>query len=234
MERQEGRHKFSIKALAEADRPREKLLLHGRRLLTDAELIAIIIGSGNKLENAVELGKRILSFYVNDLTRLSKATVSEFSKFKGIGKTKALMIIAALELGRRRKKVPDHKLRKINSSKDAELVIRPQLADLNHEEFWIILLNRSNLIIGKQLVSKGGQSGTVVDPKIIFKMAIEQHAAALILAHNHPSGNLKASKADVEITKKLISAGLMLELPILDHLIITDNGFLSFADEGMM
>lgn len=231
---EEKGQKFNIKALAVEDRPREKLLLHGRRLLSDAELLAIIIGSGNKLENVLELSKRILGFYVNDLTRLSKATVGEFAKFKGIGEIKAVTIIAALELGRRRKKIPDRKLHLVSSSKDAELIIRPLLADLIHEEFWILLLNRSHHVIGTQLVSRGGQSGTVVDPKIIFKLAIEQHAAALILAHNHPSGNLKASKADIEITKKLIAAGHLLEMPILDHLIITDDAYMSFADEGMM
>jgi DNA repair protein RadC len=227
-------NKINIKALAEGDRPREKLLVHGPRLLSDAELIAIMIGSGNKLENAVDLGKRILSFYVNDLTRLSKATVSEFSKFKGIGKAKAITIIAALELGRRRKEVSNHKLQKITSSRDADVAIRPQLADLVHEEFWMILLNRGNLIIGKQLISKGGQSGTVVDPKMIFKIAIEQNAASILLAHNHPSGNLKASRSDIELTKKLVAAGNLLELPVLDHLIITDSGYLSLADEGLM
>lgn len=227
-------NKIKIKALALADRPREKLLLHGRRLLSDAELIAIIIGSGNKLENAVDLGKRILRFYMNDLTGLSKGTVSEFSKFRGIGKAKAITIIAALELGRRRKEVSNRKQQKIISSKDADLVIRPELADLMHEEFWMILLNRGNFVIDKQLISKGGQSGTVVDPKIIFKIAIEQNAAAIVLAHNHPSGNLRASQSDIDITKRLIAAGAMLELPVLDHLIITDNGFLSFADEGLM
>lgn len=230
----DNEYKINIKELAAADRPREKLLLHGRRVLSDAELIAIVIGSGNKLENAVELSKRILGYYVNDLTRLSKATVSEFSKFKGIGKAKALTIIAALELGRRRKEVANDKLRRITSSKDIELIIRPELSDLVHEEFWVILLNRAHLVIGKQLISKGGQSSTVVDPKIVFKIALEQNAANIILAHNHPSGNLTASEEDIKLTKKLVKAGMMLDLPVLDHLIITENGFLSMADEGLL
>lgn len=231
---EDRRQKMKIKALAEGDRPREKLLLHGSRTLSDAELLAIIIGSGNLGENAVELSKRILSFYVNDLTRLSKATVGEFSKFRGIGETKALTIIAALELGRRRKRVLDHKLHRIVSSKDAEILIRPLLSDLCHEEFWLILLNRRNAVIGYHLISKGGQAGTIVDPKIIFKTAIDQNAAYIILAHNHPSGNLNASEADVSITKKLVKAGLMLELPVLDHLILTDSGYFSFADSKLI
>jgi DNA repair protein RadC len=226
--------KIKMKALAEGDRPREKLLLQGRRALSDAELLAIIIGCGNLTENAVDLSKRVLSFYVNDLTRLSKATANEFLKFKGIGTAKAVTIIAALELGLRRKRVPDHKLHQIISSKDAELIIRPLLADLSHEEFWIILLNRGNLVIGHQLISRGGQAGTVVDPKIIFKVAIEQNAAYIILAHNHPSGNLVASAADISITKKLVKAGSMLELPVLDHIILTDSGYLSLADSKLM
>lgn len=166
--------KIGIKAWAEADRPREKLLLQGRRQLTDAELIAILIGSGSRTETAVDLSKRILSFYQNDLAKLSKLNVKELSKFKGIGEAKAIAIVAALELGRRRKEIEEDGPIKITSSKDAYFILKPELTDLPHEEFWVLLLNRANFVIGKQFISKGGQAGTVVDPKIIFKVAIEQ------------------------------------------------------------
>lgn len=226
--------KLGIKAWAEADRPREKLLLQGRRQLTDAELIAILIGSGNRNETAVDLSKRMLNHYQNDLAKLAKLSVKELSKFKGIGEAKAISIIAALELGRRRKETIEEGPVKITCAKDAYLVIKPELEDLQHEEFWILLLNRANFVIGKHFISKGGQSGTVADPKVIFKTALENNAAYIILAHNHPSGNLKASSADINLTKKLVQAGLMLEIPIYDHLIITDHTYLSMADEGLM
>ncbi|KQC00287.1 DNA repair protein RadC [Pedobacter sp. Hv1] len=224
--------KLGIKAWAEADRPREKLLLQGRRQLTDAELIAVLIGSGNKTETAVDLSKRILKHCQNDLAKVAKLTVKELSRFKGIGEAKSIAIVAALELGRRRKDKEEQRLEKITSSRDAYLVLHPELADLAHEEFWVLLLNRANLVICKQFISKGGQSATVVDPKIIFKVAIEQNAASIILAHNHPSGNLKPSLSDISITKKMMEAGLLLEIPVVDHLIITDHYFVSFADEG--
>ncbi len=227
-------NKLGIKAWAEADRPREKLILQGRRSLTDAELIAILIASGNKTETAVDLSKRILSSYQNDLSRLSKLSVKELSKFKGIGEAKAIAIIAALELGRRRKETIEEAPQVVKSSKDAFLALSSVFSDLPHEEFWVLLLNRANFIMSKQFISKGGQAGTVVDPKIIFKVALEHNAASLIVAHNHPSGNLKPSEADITLTKKLKQAGLMLDLPVYDHLIITDNGFLSMADEGLM
>jgi DNA repair protein RadC len=226
--------KLGIKAWAEADRPREKLLLHGRRQLTDAELIAILIGSGSKTETAVDLSKRILGFYQNDLAKIAKLSVKELSKFKGIGEAKAISIVAALELGRRRKEVENENPQKIFSSKDAYLILKSEFEDLPHEEFWVLLLNRASLVIGKHFISKGGQAGTVVDPKIIFKIALEHNAAYIILAHNHPSGNLKPSTEDISITKKLKESGLLLEIPIFDHLIITDHTYLSFADEGLM
>lgn len=226
--------KLGIKAWAEADRPREKLLLHGRRQLTDAELIAILIGSGSRTETAVDLSKRILSFYNNDLAKVAKLSVKELSKFKGIGEAKAISIVAALELGRRRKETEKEGPVKITCSKDAYEVLKSELEDLPHEEFWILLLNRANFVISKQFVSKGGLSGTVADPKIIFKIAIENNAAHIVLAHNHPSGNLKASAADIALTKKMVQSGLLLEIPIYDHLIISDHSYLSMADEGLM
>ena len=227
--------KLGIKTWPFADRPREKLILQGRRALTDAELIAILIGSGNKTETAVDLSKRILAHYQNDLAKLAKLGIKELSKFKGIGMAKALGIVAALELGRRRKdKESDKLLPKITSSTDAHVIFRTELADLAHEEFWILLLNKANRVMAKQRISAGGQSMTIVDPKLIFKIALEHNAASIILGHNHPSGNLHASTADMHITKKLVEAGKLLELPVLDHIILTDHSFISMADEGLI
>ncbi|RVU00210.1 JAB domain-containing protein [Mucilaginibacter limnophilus] len=227
-------NKISIKAWAEEDRPREKLSGQGRRSLTDAELIAILIGSGSRDESAVELSKRILHRYDNDLNKLGKATIADLCKFKGVGEAKAISIIAALEIGRRRADTDIKVLDEITASRDAYNIMRRHLADLNHEEFWIILINRANKVITKELVSKGGLSGTVADPKIIFHMALQHQASAIILIHNHPSGNLKPSQLDIELTKKIANAGRMLDINVLDHLIITDSGFYSFADEGVM
>lgn len=226
--------KLGIKAWAEADRPREKLLLQGRRQLTDAELIAILIGSGSRNETAVDLSKRILGFYQNDLAKVAKLSVKELSRFKGIGEAKAISIVAALELGRRRKEVENDAPLKISCSRDAYLMLKSEFEDLPHEEFWILLLNRANFVIGKHFISKGGQAGTVADPKLIFKIALEHNAAYIVLAHNHPSGNLKPSNADLSLTKKLKESGLLLELPIFDHLIITDHSYLSMADEDLI
>jgi DNA repair protein RadC len=224
--------KIGIKSWAEEDRPREKLSAQGRRALTDAELIAILIGSGSRNETAVELSKRILHHYDNDLNKLGKASINELSNFKGIGEAKAISIIAALEIGRRRNdfetKAPDT----ILSSKDAYNIMRRLLVDLNHEEFWIILIGRSQKVLAKELISKGGLSTTVVDPKVIFGMALQHQATGIIMIHNHPSGSLKPSQQDVNLTRKLSEAGKLLEIKILDHLIISDNGFYSFADDG--
>jgi DNA repair protein RadC len=226
--------KLGIKLWAEEDRPREKLLLHGRRHLTDAELIAILIGSGNRQETAVDLSKRILASTANDLDTLGKASINELSKFKGIGAAKAISIVAALELGRRRKDTPVTKVLKISCARDAYDILAPLMTDLHHEEFWILILNRANFVKGKLMISKGGQSGTVVDPKIIFKAALDWNAASIILAHNHPSGNSKPSAEDLKVTKRLVEAGKMMDLPVLDHLIIADRLFFSFADEGLL
>ncbi len=226
--------KISIKSWAEEDRPREKLSGQGRRSLTDAELIAILIGSGSRTESAVELSKRILHHYGNDLNNLGKASIAELSKFKGIGEAKAISIIAALEIGRRRNetevKAPDI----ITCSKDTYNLMRRHLMDLNHEEFWIVLLAQSSRVIAKELISKGGINGTVADPKIIFGMALQHSATSIIMVHNHPSGNLKASQQDIDLTKKITNAGRMLDIQVLDHLIITNNGYYSFGDEGLI
>ncbi len=225
---------LTIKSWAEEDRPREKLSQQGRRFLSDAELIAILIGSGSRNESAVELSKRILHACNHDLNQLGKLSIQELSKFKGIGEAKAISIIAALELGRRRKDAIAPDQVKVKSSKDVYQAIGSQFEDINHEEFWVLLLNRANKITSKHLISKGGQAGTIADPKIIFNVALENHAAYIIMAHNHPSGNLKPSQADLNLTSKLKSAGQLLDIPVLDHLIISDNGFFSFADEGIL
>jgi len=226
-------NKIGIKSWAEEDRPREKLAGQGRRALTDAELIAILIGSGSRNETAVELSKRILHHYDNDLNKLGKASIGELSNFKGIGEAKAISVIAALEIGRRRNdfetKTPDF----IKSSRDAYNIIRRHLVDLNHEEFWIILTGRSQKVLGKELLSKGGLSETVVDPKIIFGMALQHQATGIIMIHNHPSGSLKPSQNDIYLTKRIGDAGKIMGINILDHLIVSDEGFYSFADEGL-
>jgi DNA repair protein RadC len=226
--------KISIKSWAEEDRPREKLSTQGRRALTDAELIAILIGSGSSTESAVELSKRILHHYDNDLNKLAKASIAELSNFRGIGEAKAISIIAALEIGRRRNETEIKAIETILSSRDGYNLMRRHLVDLNHEEFWIILLGRASKVLGKELISKGGLSGTVADPKIIFHVALQHQASGIILVHNHPSGNLKPSHQDISLTKKLSDAGKMLDIQIFDHLIITDNAYFSFGDESLL
>lgn len=224
----------SIKFWAEADRPREKLLLKGRSVLSDAELIAILISSGNKEHSAVELSKKILDRASNNLNELGKLSVKDLMKFKGIGEAKAIGIVAALELGRRRKGSDMIKRQKITSSKDIFELFKPMLTDLAHEEFWVLLLNRANKVIKPLRISQGGVSGTVADSKIIFLSAIESLASSIILCHNHPSGNLKPSDSDISLTRKLKEAGKVLEIAVLDHIIFSDNGYYSFADEGLM
>lgn len=225
---------ISIKSWAEEDRPREKLSGQGRRALTDAELIAILIGSGSRNETAVELSKRILIHYDNDLNKLGKASIAELCKFKGIGEAKAISIIAALEIGRRRGETETKAPDEIRSSRDGYNVMRRHLMDLNHEEFWIMLIGRSNKVLAKELVSKGGLSGTVADPRIIFHIAIQHQASNIIMVHNHPSGSLKPSREDLMLTKKIVDAGNLLDIKVLDHLIITDAGYFSFGDEGLL
>lgn len=224
--------KLSIKQWAEEDRPREKLMLKGKANLSNAELLAIIIGSGYKDVSAVGLAKMILSDYDQSISRLARLNVSDFKKYKGIGEVKALSIVAALEIGRRREKVPPGSKKRITSSSDAFEFLKPNMSDLNHEEFRILLLNRNNVLIKIEIVSIGGVSGTVVDPKIVFKKALDNNSCSIILAHNHPSGNVKPSDADIRITDKLVRAGNNLDIKVLDHLIIGDNEYYSFADEG--
>jgi DNA repair protein RadC len=224
----------NIKSWAEADRPREKLLLHGRHTLSDAELLAILLRTGTKNHSAVNVARDLLIESGNDLTILSRLNAREMAKIKGIGLVKAVTLVAALELGRRRREAEALKKEKIASSKDVCDLMQPHLADLIHEEFWILLLNRANHIILKKNVSSGGISGTVVDPRLIFKAAIEHNASGIILCHNHPSGNTKPSEADIQLTRKLRDAGKNLDIDILDHLIIAGQQYYSFADEGII
>lgn len=225
---------FSIKNWSQDDRPREKLRDKGKVTLSDAELVAILIGSGSRNESAVELCKRILASVNNNLSALGKLSLKQLMEFKGIGEAKAISIIAALELGRRRRGEEALQLDKIDSSQSVFELMQPVIGELAHEEFWIIYLNNSNKVLHKNQLSKGGITGTLVDVRLVFKMAIEVGAVGIILAHNHPSGTLKPSEADKQITKKLKNAGESLDIKILDHLIITENAYFSFADEGML
>ena len=223
---------FPINNWSEDDRPREKLMLKGKIALSDAELIAILIGSGSRNESAVALSKRILSS-VDSLNGLGKMSVSQLINFKGIGEAKAITIIAALELGRRRRAEDAVDLVKVTSSKKVFEMMQPIIGELTHEEFWVLFLNNSNKIISKSQLSKGGITGTIVDARLVFKLALENGATGLILCHNHPSGNLQPSDADKEITKKLKLAGESLDVKVLDHLIITETKYYSFVDEGI-
>jgi DNA repair protein RadC len=226
--------KRPITTWAEDDRPREKLLLKGRSSLSDAELIAILIGSGSTNETAVALSQRILGAVNNNLNELAKCSLSDLMKFKGIGEAKAVTIAAALELGRRRQSSDIVERFVIGSSRDAFQLAAPILADLSHEEFWLLLLNKSNKVIAKEKMSSGGTDATVVDVKLVFGKAIEKRASAIIVCHNHPSGNTKPSQADIDLTKRLKSAGEILGISLLDHLIVAESGYFSFADEGLM
>ncbi len=225
---------FSIKDWADDDKPREKLVQKGRSVLSDAELIAILIGSGSRDESAVDLSKRILAATENSLNELGKLTIKQLMEFKGIGEAKAVTIAAALEIGRRRRGGPAQKVSKINSSAGVFELLQPILGELPHEEFWIVYLNNSNKILHKEQLSKGGITGTLVDVRLVLKQALAYGAVGLILAHNHPSGTLKPSSADKQITSKLKTAATALDIKILDHLIITEKAYFSFADEQML
>ncbi|MEZ0541621.1 RadC family protein [Fibrella arboris] len=224
----------SIKSWAEEDRPREKLMLKGTAALSDAELVAILINSGTAELSAVDVARKVLEGVGNNLHELAKRSVKELSKFRGIGEARAISIVAALELGRRRREQAPLERNRITCSRDAYLEIRPYLMDKPHEEFWVLLLNRANEVLRPVQISAGGVSGTVADPRLIFKVGLEYLASGVILAHNHPSGNLTPSQADRELTRKLKEAGRFLDIPVLDHLIVTDRTYLSFADEGIL
>ncbi len=228
------RDQFHIRNWAEEDRPREKLLNKGKSTLTDAELLGILIRTGTKSLNAVDLAKRVLNEFNQDLNVLATLDAKELERIRGIGKAKAIAIVTAFELGRRRNEiVPDRKF-KITSSSDVYKLMRPVLLDQPTEYFWVILLNRANKVIKKLPISMGGVSGTIADPKVIFKNALDSLASGIILVHNHPSGTLKPSEADIRLTRQLKSSGKMLEIPVLDHLIFTDESYFSFTDEGIL
>ncbi|MDW8331095.1 MAG: DNA repair protein RadC [Cyclobacteriaceae bacterium] len=225
---------LNIKKWAEEDRPREKLLLKGKASLSDAELIAILIGTGTASQSAVDLAKQILLSVDNNLDELAKLSVADLTKIKGIGEAKAIAIVSALELGRRRKDFTEKERPKINSSRLAFEEVKADLLDLPQEEFWILLLNRATQLIKKQKVSVGGIHATYVDAKVIFKYTLEAGASNIILAHNHPSGNSTPSPADLELTRKLKEGGKLLDIQLIDHIIVAGKSYLSFADEGLL
>ena len=226
--------RISIKNWAIDDQPREKLINKGREALSDAELLAVLLRSGTPTQSAVELGRLLLQKVDHNLIALSKLTVDDLMRFKGIGEAKAVSIIAALDLGMRRRSAEVPQRKSIVSSRDAFEILYANVVDCLYEEFWILLLNHANRKMSVEQISEGGQAGTVVDPKRIFKLALEQNAAGIILCHNHPSGNLSPSQADKDLTDKLVKAGKFLDIKVLDHLIIADENYFSFADQGLM
>jgi len=226
--------KLSIKDWALEDRPREKLMYKGVKSLSSAELLAIIIGSGNQKQSAVELSKLILSHCDNDLNQLAKKSIHDLIKIRGIGEAKAIGIISALELGRRQKSFPAKQKQKITCSRDAFDLISPYVENIGHEEFWVVFLNRANKIVEIKNVSSGGITGTVFDVRLVFKDALLLEATNLILCHNHPSGNLQPSNADKDITSRTIEAGKLMNISVLDHIIIAEDQYFSFADESLI
>jgi DNA repair protein RadC len=223
-----------IRLWAEDDRPREKLQVKGKRALSNAELLAILLGTGSKENSAVELSKLILNASGGKLKELSRLSVADLMKNKGIGAAKAVTLIAALELANRAGAEDSLSRKQVSCSRDVYTFFSPILRDSAYEEFWILLLNRGNKIINSICISQGGLSGTVADPKKIFKTALEQYSASVILCHNHPSGNVKPSESDIRLTQKLKKAGSFLDLPVIDHIIIGDGSYFSFADEGIL
>ena len=230
----ENQTHLNLKSLAQDDRPREKLVALGRQSLSDAELLAIILGSGNKTETAVQLAQRMLHQNKNNINEVAKLSLNDLKKFKGIGIVKAINIAASFELGRRKSDLDSLERIKITSSKTAYQLLQKRLSDLPHEEFWLFILNRANQVIKEEFISKGGISGTIVDVRLICKSAIENNASGIIIAHNHPSGQIIPSKQDKEITIKLKSALILFDVSLLDHLIIGDLNYFSFADENLL
>ena len=225
---------FSIKHWSNDDKPREKLVHKGKSVLSDAELIAILIGTGGRNESAVELAKRILASANNNLNELGKLSIKQLMQFKGIGEAKAVTIAAALEIGRRRRGETAQKITKITSSNSVFELLQPMMGELPHEEFWIVYLNNANKVMLSALLSKGGITGTLVDVRLVLKQALELGAVGLILAHNHPSGTLRPSEADKQVTSKLKLAAEALDIKVLDHVIITQQDYFSFADNAML
>jgi len=230
----EKQSSFSIKNWSQDDQPREKLRDKGKAALSDAELVAILIGSGNREESAVKLCQRILASVDNNLSELGKLSIKQLMEFKGIGEAKAITIVAALELGRRRRGEEALNKKKITSNASVFELMQPIIGELPHEEFWIVYLNNSNKVIQKHQLSKGGITGTMVDVRLVLKTALEVGATGIILAHNHPSGTLKPSEADKQLTTKLSVAAKSLDIKVLDHLIITEKAYFSFADENIL
>ncbi|MGZ3838141.1 MAG: RadC family protein [Flavisolibacter sp.] len=229
---QEG--KYAIKQWAKDDRPREKLRDKGPAVLSDSELLAILIHNGTREKSAVDLGKEMLRLAKDNLNELGKLSVKEFMRIKGIGEAKAICVAAALELGRRRQALPSREKAVVNSSADVAFYLQSLLRDYRHEVFAVLFLNRSNKVNHFQIISEGGITGTVADPRIILKKALEEDAVSLILCHNHPSGSLRPSRADEDLTLKIREAAKYLDIRILDHLIVSDEGYYSFADEGIL
>ena len=225
---------MSIKFLSEDDRPREKFLLKGKSVLSDSELLAIILGSGNTQESAVELSRRILKSVDNNWQKLSLLSIKDLMKFKGIGEAKAISVAAALEIGRRKASQEIPEKLSIKNSTDAYIVFSEHLSDLRTEEFWVIFMNQKYQIIYKSQISNGGITGTFVDVRVLFKIALEHYATSIIVAHNHPTGNLKPSEADLKITKNIKNAGEILNITLADHLIIGEKTFFSFQDQGLL
>lgn len=225
---------MSIKSLAEDDRPREKFLLKGKASVSDSELLAIIMGSGNREESAVELARRILNSVENNWHRLSQLSIKDLMKFKGVGEAKAISIATALEIGNRKSQQEVLERQQISSSKDVFEVLQPHLSDLSTEEFWAVFLNHQNKILYKTCLFRGGIASSVADVRVIFKTALEHFSTRIIVAHNHPAGSLKPSQEDINITKKINEAGKLLDIELLDHIIIAQNKFYSFKEEGIL
>jgi DNA repair protein RadC len=225
---------MSIKFLAEDDRPREKFLQKGINSLSDSELLAIIMRNGNKDESALELSQKILASVHNNWHQLSLLSIQDLMKFKGVGKVKAISIATALEIGRRRARQEISDIKVISSSKDTYSIFKNQMSDLRTEEFWAIFVNQRNKIIHTAKLTEGGISQSIVDVRVLFKTALDHFSTGIIVAHNHPSGNLKPSREDIDITQKIKEAGKMLGIQLLDHLIITQNSYFSFSDDGIL
>ena len=223
-----------IKDWSTSDRPREKLIEKGPVSLTDAELVAILLGTGTTTGNALDLARNMLSVVDNDLAALAALPINEMMAVHGIGKAKAITVKAAMELGRRRRDLTQSGIPKITNSRDAFLQLEPDLSDLPNEEFWVLFLNRASRVLRKKRISEGGVSGTIADPKIIFKTALNELASSIVLAHNHPSGNLNPSQSDIELTRKLVAGGKLLDIQVVDHIIIGGRNYCSFADSGLL
>ncbi|MBK6776509.1 MAG: DNA repair protein RadC [Flavobacteriales bacterium] len=234
MDSEQENFRPTIREWAKDDRPRERLMAQGPQALSDAELLAILIRTGTPKMNALEMGREILRAGGNDLGRLGRMSVADLMKTHGMGEAKAITIAAALELGRRRREQAGPERRMIASSKDAYEELRPVMADLANEQFWLLILDRGNRITDKCMVSDGGMHGTVADPKRIFKEALDRRAASIVLSHNHPSGQLRPSSEDIALTKKLVEGARLLDITVQDHLIVTETGYFSFADNGML